>query len=149
MTSFSNGESMGSIRAKINNALPTTGTWTVNLRNTSGSFISPTTVTGHYTTFNDTCLCAFHNLDDVDISGATGTDVVCLSLPFACASLDVSFLGGVYLVGDGGTGCPLPRVSNGSQIALLLRENGGTVTFADLTTGSSDISSFTLHYMTA
>lgn len=126
-----------------------TGTWAVTLTNVAGTVTSPTTKTGYYSKTNNLVTVTFRNFNDVDISGFSPSDVLAITLPFACKIADVGSIGSCIITSDAGTEPPLPQVDNGASRAVFMRQKTGSFVIAsNLTSGTSDIKYFTLTYIT-
>lgn len=127
-----------------------TGTWTVEVKNLTGTVTSATTKTGYYTRIGNVVTATFRNLDSIVTSGFAGSDIVVVTLPLPCKIADVGSSGSCVLTTYTGTDNIIPVVGSGSDTAIFMRQNSGTfLTASNLTTGVSSIKYFTLTYITA
>ena len=136
------------------NAVPERGTWTVSVydANTGGN-VSPTTVTGNYTKNGNIVSAHFTGLNNISTVGMTAGNNIYITLPFAAAYAAV---GNISL--DSFT-YPTSRVAamsivptGGARAAIQANASGQTATnftVASITSGTSDISAFSLTYLTA
>ncbi|MBT56157.1 MAG: hypothetical protein CMF72_22500 [Mameliella sp.] len=126
-----------------------TGTYTVEVKNSSGTVTSPTTVEGHYTVNGNEVTVGFRNLNDIDLTGFAGGDIIVVTLPKTCKSgATAGFVGNCVITSDAGSGAPMPSVANLSAQAGFQRAGSNAfVTASNLTGGVSDIAQFTLSYI--
>ena len=123
-----------------------TGTWTVQVKDGSGN-TSPTTVTGYYSVNGNVVTAAFRELNNIDTSGLTSGDILSVTLPIVCRAVNVGFVGSCVITTDSGSAnAPFPNASNGATTAAFQRVGGAFLTVGNLTSGTSDISLFTLTY---
>ena len=127
------------------------GTYTANLVDVTGAKTSATTVTAYYHVQGDWVTVGFRNFNNLDLSPFVGSDILAVTLPFACAvGSTLGFIGSAIITSDTGTGAPYPSVENGSPRMPFLREGTGSFLVAsDLTTGVSDIRACTVKYLKA
>jgi hypothetical protein len=127
------------------------GSYTAEIKNTGLITTSPTTVTANYRVNGDVVTVSFRGLDNIDVSGFAGGDILGVTLPFpALAGATSGYIGSCIITSDGGTGIPAPTTSNGSTLAAFQRSGSNAfLTASDLTTGVSDIANFTLTYFKA
>ena len=126
-----------------------TGTYTVTVGNLSDATVSATTQTGHYSVAGNTVTAGFRNLNNIDLTGFPGSSIITFTLPKACITADVGFIGNAIVTNDSGSANPpYPVATNGSNKSSMQR--AGTAAFlteADLTSGTSDVAHFTLTYI--
>jgi hypothetical protein len=104
-------------------------------------------VTGYYSANGNVVTAAFRNLNDIDTSGLTSGDLLFVTLPIACRTNDVGFVGSCVITTDSGSSnAPFPTTANGGTTAAFRRVGGTTLTVSNLTSGTSDIVLFTLTY---
>jgi len=125
------------------------GTYTAEIKNSGLTVTSPTTVTAYYSVNGNVVTVGFRSLDNIDISGFAGGDIIVITLPHtALAGATSSYIGNCILTSDSGSGVPFPTVANNSNTAIFQRSGSGALVIAsNLTTGVSDIASFTLTYL--
>ena len=125
------------------------GTFTVQVKNSSLTVTSPTTVTGYYRINGDVTTVAFRELNNIDTSGFAGGDIVVIQLPYtALTGATSGYIGNCIITSDTGTGIPFPTVGSGSNTAAFQRSGSNAfLTASELTSGVSDISSYTLTYI--
>jgi hypothetical protein len=125
------------------------GTFTVQIKNSGLTATSPTTVTGYYRINGDVVTVAFRELNNIDISGFAGGDIVVVQLPYtALGGATSGYIGNCIITNDTGTGTPLPTVSGGANTAAFQRSgNNSFLVASDLTTGVSDVANYTLTYI--
>lgn len=123
-----------------------TGTWSVVVSDQSGN-TSPTTVTGYYSVNGNLVTASFRELNDINTSGLVSGNILQVSLPFASRSVSNSFVGSCIISNDSGSAnAPMPTAGGGGAVATFRRVGGGSLTVGNLTSGTSDISIFTLTY---
>lgn len=123
-----------------------TGTWTVEIEDNSGN-TSSTTATGYYSINGNVVVAGFRGLDNVDTSGLAAGDSLFVTLPVACRLGDIGFVGSCIITNDSGSAnAPFPIVGNGGARVAFQRTGGTFMTVGSLTSGTSDISSFTITY---
>ena len=134
---------------KLNRHRAYKGTYTVTVGNLSDATVSATTQTGHYSVAGNTVTAGFRNLNNIDLTGFPGSSIITFTLPKACITADVGFIGNAIVTNDSGSANPpYPVATNGSNKSSMQR--AGTAAFlteADLTSGTSDVAHFTLTYI--
>ena len=126
-----------------------TGTYTVEIKNSGETVTSPTTTTGHYSVNGNVVTVGFRNLNNIDVSGFAGGDLIVVTLPFAAkTNASSGYIGNCIITNDSGSGAPSPTVDNGNSNAAFSRSGSNAfLTAAELTSGTSDISRFTITYI--
>jgi hypothetical protein len=134
---------------KLNRNRSYKGTHTVQVGNLSDATVSSTTVTAYYSVTGNSIVVGFRSLDNINLTGFPASSILTFTLPKTCITgATASFIGNCILTVDAGSASqPFVTVANGNNKALLIRANGSLVTQADLTSGSSDVSYFTINYM--
>lgn len=126
-----------------------TGTYTVEVKNSGETVTSPTTTTGHYSVNGNVVTVGFRNLNNIDVSGFAGGDIVVVTLPFSAkTNASSGYIGDCIITNDSGSGVPSPTVDNGSSNAAFSRSGSNAfLTASELTSSTSDISRFTITYI--
>lgn len=129
------------------------GTWTATIGCTDNA-TTTTTKTGFYTKVGRLVTVSFRNLDNIDTTGLSG--FITISLPFACMTADVAFIGQQIwdtLTYPPGVTDIYPFVSNGASSAVFATGGSGIadslLTVATVVSGTTDLVQFTLTYFTA
>ena len=134
---------------KLNRHRAYKGTYTVTVGNLTDATVSATTQTGHYSVAGNTVTAGFRNLNNIDLTGFPGGSIITFTLPKTCILADVGFIGNAIVTSDSGSADPpYPVTTNGSNKGYMQR--AGTAAFlteANLTSGTSDVTFFTLTYI--
>lgn len=126
------------------------GTYTVEIRDSTGTKVSSTTGTGHYVKVGPLVTVGFRDINAISTAAFIGTDIITVTLPFpAKLGATSAYIGNCIITTDSGSGNPpAPVVPNGSPRALFKRAGSAALLIAsDLTTGVSSITDFTIIYI--
>lgn len=127
-------------------------TYAVALTDLTLAKVSPTSITGYFVRIGNLVTVTFRSYNNIDTSVFTGTDLVGINLPYRVKIAATSgAAGSCVLTNDGGiaSGAPIPIAGSGGHITVFLREHSNSyLTASHLTNGVSDISYFSITYIT-